>query len=882
MRTRTALRRSVRISVMLLITLLVAYGSSRILPMIPAQSSTAHAAPTRHLQASEPNCDFVPSGPLEETYRGSSEARAMWIWYAEAIINEWDEDGNGESDRQEFFDFCAAPHGETAVAVDILYLCTPDEYLTDLGMQGDLRGFLAEAHSRGFSIHYLNPNEGVEGYGNDWVTSDAQLDNGKAALQKVIDFNEATQNPAERFDGIHLDVEPAEADGWSGSEHEYWCRFYELLDDCRQKSGGSSVPVPVGVDLVTKPDPGWYSQDVDGNGVSDWKDILWWWADSLNTMDYVDHAGGSDGLISKVADVAEYADLLGRQVLVGVETQDLWARPNMGDANTFYEEGWEAMEAELSQVRAHLDEHPSFAGVALHEYFPYRYLIRRPTGTVDVALMIDSSGSMGTSDPEFLRKDAAKVFIEAMQDADQVAVVDFDDGARVVWPLQRVGTDRTGPKAAVESIDSSGGTDIAEALQAGYHELLSSTVDTHKAAVLLTDGQDANHQGILNQANLYGRRGWRVFTIGLGPTVEEDVLRDIAHGTGGRYYPLTDPGQLVEVYFEISTTATGGTTIGSEVVRLLPGQLKRILVSVPRGRSIANFLATWPGSTVEMTLIDPNGRVIRRHTANEDPHIHHSDGSTHELYQVTLPQAGHWEIEVYGADLPITGDDVTVRASVRGQTGSLHTPLALRNFPPHPREAGIYGTVTENGREASGVSVDLQVYDGSSWSTMARTTTAPDGSYAFLGVPPLELGSSRERYRIRYVNASRTLGRLCSWRTNWISTYQNNVMDFGNLDIADVTLASPTDGAVVPLPSTFYWYRRPGNSGDFYELEVYDPVDGYPSWRLQAEDAWLGSHVLDDLPPGFAVGTEYAWTVQVQTRGGQGVSCSSRSVTFSD
>lgn len=285
--------------------------------------------------------------------------------------------------------------------------------------------------------------------------------------------------------------------------------------------------------------------------------------------------------------------------------------------------------------------------------------------SIDVALIIDSSGSMTWNDPQNQRKDAAKVFIDAMQNEDLVAVIDFDGGTRVAWQLQKVGADRSGPKSAVNTIDSNGGTNVGAGLQTGYNSLLTSTNGNPKAAVLLTDGR-GNYN---SQAALYKQKGWKIYTIGLGSDVDANLLTRIANETGGKYFPLSNPNQLVQVYFEILGAVAEGTTLRSETVRLDPQQTKTVLANLPAGQTSANFLTTWQGSTVDTKLIAPDGAVITPDTSATDPNVAHSMGLTFELYRVTNPQPGDWQIEVYGADLPAGGEDVSVTVAVRGLEG---------------------------------------------------------------------------------------------------------------------------------------------------------------------------------------------------------------------
>lgn len=301
-----------------------------------------------------------------------------------------------------------------------------------------------------------------------------------------------------------------------------------------------------------------------------------------------------------------------------------------------------------------------------HTPTPTRTPTNTPTprpNTVDVALIIDSSGSMGSNDPQNMRKEAAKLFIDAMEDTDQVAVVDFDSAARTYWTLQPVGWNRAGAKGAVDRIDSSGGTDIGDGLQAGYTELNRSQTDAPKLAVLLTDGDG----GYGNQANLYANRGWSIYTIGMGDAPNESLLRNIAHNTGGRYFKLDSPSQLMQVYFDILNAATEAIPMLERTTHLTQGVTASFEAQVDGGQTTVNFVVTWPGSRVDTTLVDPWGRTINPSTAAGDPTIYHAKEDRFELYRVEQPRAGTWQVRMYGAQLPPDGEVVTLRVSGRAE-----------------------------------------------------------------------------------------------------------------------------------------------------------------------------------------------------------------------
>ncbi len=165
---------------------------------------------------------------------------------------------------------------------------------------------------------------------------------------------------------------------------------------------------------------------------------------------------------------------------------------------------------------------------------------------LDVAFVLDSSGSMSWNDPQGFRRAAAKNFVDAMLDQDQGTVVDFDDGARL---LQSLTSSKPALKAAIDRIDSIGGTNIGAGVRLGLQEL-ARTPDPDRAQImiLLTDGVGSYDPLLTVQA---GNAGVTVYTIGLGTDIDEPLLRSIAQQTGGSYQQVDDASDLPEVFREI-------------------------------------------------------------------------------------------------------------------------------------------------------------------------------------------------------------------------------------------------------------------------------------------------------------------------------------------
>jgi hypothetical protein len=178
-------------------------------------------------------------------------------------------------------------------------------------------------------------------------------------------------------------------------------------------------------------------------------------------------------------------------------------------------------------------------------------------GTVflDVAFVLDSSGSMSWNDPQGFRRAASRNFVDAMLDQDKGTVVDFDDRGRL---LQALTSDKAALKAAINRIDDVGGTNIGAGVRIGLTEL-ARTPDPERAQImiLLTDGVGSYDPLLTVEA---GNAGVTVYTIGLGTDIDGALLRSIADQTGGTFTQVDDASDLPEVFREIEEdTGDDGT-----------------------------------------------------------------------------------------------------------------------------------------------------------------------------------------------------------------------------------------------------------------------------------------------------------------------------------
>lgn len=195
---------------------------------------------------------------------------------------------------------------------------------------------------------------------------------------------------------------------------------------------------------------------------------------------------------------------------------------------------------------------------------------------IDIVLALDLSASMLSKDFDPNRLEASKEvavqFVESRPD-DRIGVVAYEGEAFTQVPLT---TDQRVVMNGIASLETgllTGGTAIGMGLATAVTRLRDSEAES-KVIILLTDG--VNNSGAIepvDAAQLAKLNNIRVYTIGVGTIgkarspvakngnryrydwvevkIDEEVLKTIAHETGGRYFRATNEEKLAAIYEEI-------------------------------------------------------------------------------------------------------------------------------------------------------------------------------------------------------------------------------------------------------------------------------------------------------------------------------------------
>ncbi len=170
--------------------------------------------------------------------------------------------------------------------------------------------------------------------------------------------------------------------------------------------------------------------------------------------------------------------------------------------------------------------------------------------TVNVAFVLDRSGSMAGGDKFGLATAAIREGIGRLQKDDRLAIVAFDTSIDVVAEsTQATPAGKAAAIAALERIAPRGGTDLAGGWLRGAEQVASGLMaDGVNRVILLTDGQ-ANH-GMTDPAEIATHaaglrvRGVASSTLGVGEDHDEALLGGMADAGGGTFRFIGRPDEI--------------------------------------------------------------------------------------------------------------------------------------------------------------------------------------------------------------------------------------------------------------------------------------------------------------------------------------------------
>jgi Mg-chelatase subunit ChlD len=302
---------------------------------------------------------------------------------------------------------------------------------------------------------------------------------------------------------------------------------------------------------------------------------------------------------------------------------------------------------------------------------------------MNLAFVIDKSGSMMDQDKMEGVKESFYIFIDKVREKDFVSLIYFDNQANTVFPSTRMDSyyKRKRFKEKVYSVRPGGGTNLVDGVKLGYKEVLSNYRKEYVNRVLvLSDGMaSTSTAGLLEMAERYRKMGINVSTIGVGKDFDLLLMRSLAHKGGGSSRFISDREEMEE-------------TFGSELDRMVVPIARDVEMKLEFLQNV-EVLATW----------GYDHHIYGNKISYYIPSLHHRDYET-ILVQIRIPRLNlrgeqdiarfsmeykdadgntHYKgpyylgVEFVGVDYPVTGfsDGMVLRSGTM-----LHFAQALKRI----------------------------------------------------------------------------------------------------------------------------------------------------------------------------------------------------------
>lgn len=179
---------------------------------------------------------------------------------------------------------------------------------------------------------------------------------------------------------------------------------------------------------------------------------------------------------------------------------------------------------------------------------------RQELRPINLALVIDRSGSMADSDKMSRVKSALLALVSRLRDVDTLSIVVFDSDAQVLLPARRA-TDRGIIRQSIQEIAPGGSTNIHAGLMLGYQEARKHyRRDATNRVILLTDG--IANQGVTDPEKIardslrFNDEGIDLATIGVGLDLNKDLLRQLAQSGRGLFHFVADAQDIEKVFID--------------------------------------------------------------------------------------------------------------------------------------------------------------------------------------------------------------------------------------------------------------------------------------------------------------------------------------------
>ena len=226
---------------------------------------------------------------------------------------------------------------------------------------------------------------------------------------------------------------------------------------------------------------------------------------------------------------------------------------------------------------------------------------------LDIMFVMDTSGSLRSSDPEDYRSLGAIGLIENLSPKSdiKIGVVSFDKKSELAQPMT---SSREHVIKTLKLLPRSGSTNLAAGIDAAVAELeRNGRPGSSRVIMLFTDGMSSKNKAY-DAAVEATKKGITIQTLMLGKSSKgTKILDTIAWATGGSFLPVSDPEMLPEAFLNLRTTGVDSVTLSVNGALPVPARLAggtfaaSLPLDVGENRIVA-FATSLDGETKESSI----------------------------------------------------------------------------------------------------------------------------------------------------------------------------------------------------------------------------------------------------------------------------------------
>ncbi|MFB6310266.1 MAG: VWA domain-containing protein [Salinirussus sp.] len=268
-------------------------------------------------------------------------------------------------------------------------------------------------------------------------------------------------------------------------------------------------------------------------------------------------------------------------------------------------------------------------------------------GSRHIALVIDTSGSMGGEKIAKAREGASWVF-GLLEDDDYITIVSFDSEAEFVMrPTKWSETDRETAMTAVDRLTAGGGTDMYDGLETAGEALRSIGYrsdgdDAVRRILLLSDGKDNTHhvEDFERLAEDLDGMGIRIRSAGIGEDYNQETIRTLGTTARGEWTHLEAPGDIEQFFGEAVEAASEVVATDARLeIDVAPGvEITEVYRALPQAQKVD---LEWEDNDAIVKLPDLTEREHQRVTMKvHAPAMDGTGSEHHKLADLTLSARG--------------------------------------------------------------------------------------------------------------------------------------------------------------------------------------------------------------------------------------------------